>query len=329
MKALVVPDHSTKTLDDLKITSMPVPDPTADQVLVKVHATGLNPVDYKLVESGVASWSYPHVLGLDLAGEIVQTGSSVHDWHVGDRVAGHGNLLKDGCFAEYVIVPTYQLARIPENVSYEQAAALLCGALTAYTAINRKPNLSHIHTALIQAGAGSVGSLAIQFAKLHDIKVITTVSTSKVNFVKQLHPDAVIDYQKEDVDLRVRDFTHGLGVDLAVDTISKAEATRDLHRLAYNGTLVTIVDIPDIDDGFLFDHALNIDTVNLGGAHSSNNSQQQADLGQMAKEVLQLCAHHQIDPLIEEVLPFEKIVTGLQMIKHHDVVGKLVVKVSA
>lgn len=326
MKALVVKGQSVHSLDQLEIAERPRPTAKAGQVLVKVHAVGLNPVDYKLVEGGVDSWSFPHVLGLDVAGEVVAVGEGVHDFQIGERVSGHGNLMKDGCFAEYVAVPIYQLAKIPANVTYEQAAALLCGALTAYTAVNRKANLTNVKTVLVHAGAGGVGSLAIQFAKLHGFRVLTTVSARKKAFVQQLHPDAIIDYQHEDVSQRVSELTGDLGADLIIDTVGKAEATKDIKRLSYNGTLVTIVDVPEMDAAYLFDHAINVDTVNLGGAHLSGNPTQQADLGKMNAEVLQLMSQGKIDPLIEQALPFEQIVDGLQMLKQRQVQGKLVAK---
>lgn len=326
MKALVVKSPSIHSLDQLEIADRPQPTAQASQVLVKVHAVGLNPVDYKLVEGGVDSWTFPHILGLDLAGEVVAIGEGVHDFQVGDRVSGHGNLMKDGCFADYVTVPTYQLAKLPANVTYEQATALLCGALTAYMAVNRKANLTNVKTVLVHAGAGGVGSLAIQFAKLHGFRVLTTVSARKKDFVQQLHPDAIIDYQHEDVSQRVAELTDGLGADLIIDTVGKAEATKDIKRLSYNGTLVTIVDVPEMDAAYLFDHAINVDTVNLGGAHLSGNPTQQADLGKMNAEVLQLMSQGKINPLIEKVLPFEQIVDGLKMLKQRQVKGKLVVK---
>lgn len=326
MKALVVVDPDDKTIASLRVADVQVPTPASNQVLIKVHAVGLNPVDYKVVEGGLPSWTYPHTLGLDVAGEIVAVGEAVTDWQVGDRVSGHGDLTQNGCFAEFVAVSTYQLARIPDNVSYEIAASLLCGALTAYTAVERKPNLTNARTVLVHAGAGGVGSIAIQLAKLHGFKVFTTVSTAKIKYVQQLHPDVIIDYRQEDVDERLKQLTNGLGVDLIIDTVGKTEAEKDLRRLTYNGTLVTIVDVPDLTGVPMFNCGLSVDVVNLGGAHLSGNPYQKADLGKMNDEMLQLVAKGKVKPLIEKVLPFAQIKEGLQAIKDHQVVGKIVVK---
>lgn len=116
-------------------------------------------------------------------------------------------------------------------------------------------------------------------------------------------------------------------MDLIIDTVGKTEAERDLGRLAYNGTLVTIVDVPDLAGAPMFDHGLSVAVVNLGGAHLSGNPVQQADLGKMNAEMLALAAVGKVDPLIEYVLSFDQIKAGLQAIKDHQVVGKLVVRI--
>ncbi|MCC4355431.1 zinc-binding dehydrogenase [Limosilactobacillus reuteri] len=223
--------------------------------------------------------------------------------------------------------PTYELAKIPDSVSYEVAASALCGALTAYEAIERKANFANVNTVLVHAGAGGVGSIAIQLAKLHGCKVFTTVSSSKYDYVKQLAPDAIVNYQTEDVDKELVDLTGGLGVDLIIDTVGKKEAELDLRRLAYNGRLVTIVDVPPLDNVSMFDRGLGMDVVNLGGAHLSGNPYQQADLGRMNAEMLKLIANGDEKTLIEKVIPFDQIIDGLTAIKNHEVVGKLVVKI--
>ena len=326
MKALVVDTPTDSSIERLKISDVPVPQPNDDEVLVKVHAAGLNPVDYKIVESGVDAWTYPHTLGLDVAGEIVSLGKNVTKWQVGDRVSGHSDLTKNGCFAEYVAVPTYELAEIPATVTYTTAASFLCGALTAYQAVERKANFATVRTVLIHAGAGGVGSIAIQLAKRHGCKVFTTVSSSKRKYVEQLAPDVIIDYQTENVTQRLKELTNGLGVDLIIDTVGKREAEKDLQRLAYNGRLVTIVDVPSITDMPMFAQGLGMDVVNLGGAHLSGNQDQQMDLGRMNAEMLQLVANGEVKALGIDVLPFEQIIEGVKMVKNHQVIGKVVVK---
>ena len=331
MKAYVIPNAEARGLDAMKLADVPRPQAAPGHVLIQVHAAGLNPVDYKLAEGGNANWTYPHILGLDVAGEIVELGEGVEDtWKVGMRVAGHGDLRFDGCFAEYVSAPTYELALIPDDVEYTTAAGMLCSALTAYQTINRKPNLNLVRTALVHGGSGAVGGVAVQLAKMHGITVFTTCSTRNVDYVREhVRPDAVIDYRTQDVDERVRELTDGRGADLIVDTVSGEEAECDLGRLAYNGQLVTIVDVPPVSSGQMFGGALSIDVVNLGGAHGSGNPMEQRDLGTMASDVLSMVSQGQLDPLITGVLPFGDLVEGLRSLADHKVTGKVVVDVDA
>ncbi|RYQ62619.1 alcohol dehydrogenase [Bifidobacterium pseudolongum subsp. pseudolongum] len=331
MKAYVIPNAEARGLDAMELADVPRPQAAPGHVLIQVHAAGLNPVDYKLAEGGNANWTYPHILGLDVAGEIVELGEGVEDtWKVGMRVAGHGDLRFDGCFAEYVSAPTYELALIPDDVEYTTAAGMLCSALTAYQTINRKPNLNLVRTALVHGGSGAVGGVAVQLAKMHGITVFTTCSTRNVDYVREhVRPDAVIDYRTQDVDERVRELTDGRGADLIVDTVSGEEAECDLGRLAYNGQLVTIVDVPPMSSGQMFGGALSIDVVNLGGAHGSGNPMEQRDLGTMASDVLSMVSQGQLDPLITGVLPFGDLVEGLRSLADHKVTGKLVVDVDA
>lgn len=331
MKAYVIPNAEARGLDAMELADVPRPQAAPGHVLIQVHAAGLNPVDYKLAEGGNANWTYPHILGLDVAGEIVELGEGVEDtWKVGMRVAGHGDLRFDGCFAEYVSAPTYELALIPDDVEYTTAAGMLCSALTAYQTINRKPNLNLVRTALVHGGSGAVGGVAVQLAKMHGITVFTTCSTRNVDYVREhVRPDAVIDYRTQDVDERVRELTDGRGADLIVDTVSGEEAECDLGRLAYNGQLVTIVDVPPVSSGQMFGGALSIDVVNLGGAHGSGNPMEQRDLGTMASDVLSMVSQGQLDPLITGVLPFGDLVEGLRSLADHKVTGKIVVDVDA
>lgn len=321
MQALVVPNVKSRALTQLTWTERPVPTPGPNAVLIKVQAVGLNPVDYKVVEGGVAAWQYPHTVGLDVAGTVVSVGANVTAFVPAQRVAGHCDLAENGTFAEYVVVPAAALAVIPETVSFETAAGSLCAGLTAYQALYRKVNLTAAETVLIHAGAGGVGSMAIQLAKAAGKQVFTTVSAHKQAFVAALQPDAQIDYRQEDVTARLHTLTAGQGVDVIVNTIGHPEA--DLPRLAYNGQLVCVLDTPKQVPA---DQVISVSKLDLGGAHRSGDARQVADLGRMLRELLALVAAGKVDPLISQVLPASDIVAGLQQIKADQVVGKLVAR---
>ncbi|WP_125707046.1 zinc-binding dehydrogenase [Companilactobacillus zhongbaensis] len=325
MKALVVPNQNATTISQLEVTEVTVPDISADEILIKLHAVGLNPVDFKLVAGHHPNWTYPHVLGLDAAGEVVKVGrNNPKNFQVGEKVFYHGDLSKDGCFAEYAKANYHYVARIPNGVSYSEAASVLCNGMTAYAAIHRKMNLTGKKSILIHAGAGGVGSTAIQLAKLAGLTVITTVSTHKVDWVKQLSPDLIIDYKTEDTTQKVADFTNNVGVDLIVNTVGPEEAQKDLERLAYNGALITIVGEPKMDNYDLSAMGQSILSVNLGGAHQHNNQPQIDDLATMASELGQLLADKKLKSIITKTIPFSKIANGLQDLIDRKISGKII-----
>ncbi|MDW8518532.1 alcohol dehydrogenase catalytic domain-containing protein [Priestia flexa] len=133
------------------------PVPGEGEVLVQVHATALNPVDYKTATGGNPSWSYPHILGLDVAGVVEEVGANVTDIQVSDRVVYHGDLTKKGGFAEYAVTTAHTVSVIPEGVSFEAAAALPCAGYTVYQALFSKLHIEEGQFILIHAGAGGVG----------------------------------------------------------------------------------------------------------------------------------------------------------------------------
>lgn len=323
MKTLVVPKKAALSLADLVWQEQVKPIPAVDEVLVRTVAVGLNPVDYKVIENGGVCWQYPHTIGLDLAGIVEAVGSQVTNLVVGDRVAGHGDLSTSGTFAEYAAVKALALAVIPESVSFEIAAASLCAGLTAYQALFRKANLTEaVKTILIPAGAGGVGSLAIQLAKAVGYQVITTVSTNKRDFALGLGADVVLDYRQEDVDNRLVELTDGRGIDVIIDTVGEAQA--DLERLAYNGQLVCLLELPT--GSLISEKALTVSQIDLGGAHRSGNDAQIHDLGRMTAALLDLIATGRVTPIIEQILSPQEIPAGLERIKANQVVGKLVAR---
>src|SRR5262245_48213594 len=122
----------------LRIGEIPTPRARADEALVRVFATSLNPVDYKVGAQGYEGWKYPHVLGVDVAGVIETLGEEVNSWSPGERVFYHTSWRKDGSYAEFNIAPAHTFARIPEGISFVDAATLPCAGLTAYCALYRR-----------------------------------------------------------------------------------------------------------------------------------------------------------------------------------------------
>lgn len=325
MKALVLDQPGA--FEHLRLADHPLPQPGPGEVRVRVAAASLNPVDYKLLRGGHPAWTYPFILGLDVAGEVDAVGDGADQWHPGDRVLYHGNLAQPGGFAEYTTAPAHIMARIPGSLSFTEAAALPCAGLTAYQAIDRKLHLNTGDTILVQAGAGGVGGFAIQLAADRGATVFTTCSPQNNDYVRQLGAAETIDYHTETVALRALALTEGRGVDAVIDTLGTATATAALDMLAFGGQLVCIEALPDFAGWHMFNKAISVHEIALGGAHSSNNWRAQEDLARMAAEFSALVAEGRIDPMIGEVVPLDGIPDALQRLAGRHVRGKIVAKI--
>ncbi|MCG1021223.1 zinc-binding dehydrogenase [Sutcliffiella horikoshii] len=305
-----------------------IADPKEDngELLVKVKAVALNPVDYKVAINGNPAWSYPHIIGVDLAGEVVSVGAGVTDYKAGDRVAVHTSLGKKGAFAELAVVDARAAGRIPDGVSYEDAAAILCAGMTAYEVVVQKLNATHKKNILIHAGAGGVGGFAIQLAKMQGLKVFTTASASNHDRVKKLGADVAIDYKEENVTERIRKETNGRGADLIVNTVGRDVATEDLDRLAFSGHLAYIAGGPDLSGVKPFTLSPSIHEVALGAAHASGEDRAVKNLAFMAEELMGMVKDGRLDSLVTKVLSREELVEGLKELQGRHVKGKIIVK---
>lgn len=324
MKAWTITGAGPHRLNELQLQDVPAPTPRAGELQVRVHAVGLNPADYKVIEGG--SWQTPHVIGMDVAGEITRIGAEVTGFSVGERVFYHGDLRQSGSLAEFTVTRSWSVAKIPVGVSYEQAAASLCGTLTAYQALYRKANLRLARTVLIHAGGGAVGLAALQFAHQLGLTTITTTSARKRPLIERVGADVIIDYHTENVTERVLAATNGRGVDLSINTIGGEELAADVDRLAYNGQLIAVGD--GYPQHFDFDgKALGLTRSGLGGVYRSNDFTGIHDLATMATTVGDLLAAGKFDPVIDQVLPFDQAQAGLMTLQCGENLGKIVVQI--
>ena len=314
-------NHSGTAIDQWTFEEVATPTPGEGQALIRVKTVALNPVDYKATNN--PAWTFPHIPGVDLAGVVEQIGPGA-EVKIGDRVAIHTNLQRDGAFAEYALVDTRALALIPEDVSFAEAAAILCAGMTAYEAIVQKMNTTGKETILIHAGAGGVGGIGIQLAKRLGLKVATTASTENHEWVKRLGADLAIDYKKENVTDVIRDWTNGRGADLIFNTVGRDEATADLGRLAFSGQLAFIAGGPDQSVVKPFTLSPSIHEVALAAAYASEDDRAIRNLGHMASELLKLVAAKELDPLVTEEIPAADIVKGLQRLSERHVRGKII-----
>src|SRR5271167_3889867 len=192
MKAIRIHQFGDESV--LKYEDAPKPSAGAGEVLVRVHAAGVNPID-RMVRAGYLSSMIPHtlplILGCDVSGVIEEVGPGVTEFKVGDEVYGQLDVSRDGAYAEYVTSAVARLGRKPKSLDHTAAAGVPVAAMAAWQALSGlEPN----QTVLVHGAAGGVGSFAVQFAKTRGAKVIATASANNAAFLKELGADQVIDY---------------------------------------------------------------------------------------------------------------------------------------
>lgn len=225
----------------LTLGEVPVP-PMAphNEVLIEVHAAGLNPFEAKLRRgwlAGLFPLPLPHVLGCDVSGVVIAKGFDVADEElaVGDRVYGLIDVMRSGSYAEYATAPSYLVRRMPTTLSFEEAATVPMAACTAWYGLVTLAGISAGQRVLIQAGSGGVGSFAIQIAKAHGAWVATTASAANHDYVKALGADAVVDYQSADFRSLGQDF------DIVLDVIGGEVGQHSYEVLKPGGTMLVVL----------------------------------------------------------------------------------------
>lgn len=328
MKAIVC-EAVSNALDGVHLRERDVPQPAHGEVRVKINAASLNPVDWKLA-CGVAPWmTPPRILGLDCAGVVDAVGESAGGWRIGERVAWHGNLARDGVFAEYAVTPAHVLARIPAGVDDRAAAALPCAALTAYQALVRKARLSAGQTVLIQGASGAVGGFAIQIAKSLDARVIALARPAQFARIRALGADFVLDRNDSALRQLVRERADGDGADVMLEVANPGDARKSLDLIRYNGQLLCIDPMPDLSKVPPYTYAASIHEVALGGAYASGHLPTQRDFSTMLGTLLAMVEQDRLDPLIDRTISLADVPQALRDLREGAAAGKIVVDIAA
>ncbi|RWG59792.1 MAG: NADP-dependent oxidoreductase [Mesorhizobium sp.] len=236
-----VTQNSVGEPDVLFVAEQPAPSPKASEVLVRVKAAGINPVD------GAVRAGYfpligepPFILGWDISGTVEALGTGVTAFKVGDAVFGMPRFPKQAAaYAEFVATPVDEIAAKPAAIDHAQAAALPLAGLTAWQGLVRHGGLQSGQRVLIHAGAGGVGHLAVQIAKARGAWVIATASPDKLDYVRSIGADEVVDYTKGDFTEQVRD------IDVVLDAMGGDHADRSLKVLREGGVLVSLLNVHD------------------------------------------------------------------------------------
>ncbi len=235
MKAIQINDYGDE--DVLKYVAVERPEPEDDELLVKIIAAAVNPVDIKIRNGKGKKFgmNLPLIVGADFAGTVENIGGGIKKFKAGDAV--YGKILI-GCYSEYVIVKEIELGRKPKNVDFISAASLPMATLTAWQAIFDNAHLENGQKILVHGASGSVGSMAVQLAKAKGAYVIGSASGSNEDFVNNLGADAFIDYKSKDFETIVKD------MDVVFDPIGGDTHKRSYQVLKENGILVSLVQEP-------------------------------------------------------------------------------------
>jgi NADPH:quinone reductase-like Zn-dependent oxidoreductase len=243
MKAVVIRQFGGPEVLQIAQVADPVVNPS--QILVRVKATSINPLDYQIRRGDYpGEVPLPAIIGHDVAGDVVAVGGSVKDFKVGDAVYYSPRIFGgQGSYAQFHAVDESIIALKPTNLSYLEAASLPLAAGTAWEMLVTRAQLRIGESILIHGGAGGVGSISIQLAKAMGATVFTTAKGIHTQRLEELGADYVIDYQHEDYLSKVNQLTQGRGVDVIVDSIGGMTLSESPRALAQLGRVVTLVDI--------------------------------------------------------------------------------------
>ncbi len=313
MKAVVI--HRYGPAEVLQHEEVEPPKIKPHQLLVKVYASSVNPIDWKIRKgmlSLITSTSFPMILGLDVAGEVVEVGSEVTQFKLGDAIYGSTDLF-GGAYAEYAAVSEKWAALKPTNISYEEAAVVPGSAMTALQALREQGNIQSGQVVLINGAAGGVGSFAVQIAKALGAEVTGVCSTKNIDLVTSLGASRVIDYTQEDFTLEQVQYN------IIFDAVGKSSFCQSKKVLTSEGIYITTVPTPEI----VLEMALTGLVPSQKAKLLFNNPCTQ-DLLYM-KELIE---ENKVRVIIDRTYPLEELAAAHLYSESERAVGKIAIKVN-
>src|SRR6266508_4428831 len=332
MKAFIVDRYGST--DGLRAGEMPDPELREDDVLVQIHAAGVNLLDSKIRDGAfkrILPYRLPLILGNDVAGIVVRVGSRVRRFKVGDEVYARPDKDRSGTFAEFISMNEHDVAMKPKALTMEEAASIPLVGLTAWQALIERANLKKGQKVFIQAGSGGVGTIAIQLAKHVGAIVATTTSTANSDLVKRLGADIVIDYKKDDFATILHDY------DLVLNSQGGETLEKSLRVLKPGGTLISISGPPDPDfakeigASWIVGLLMRLLSYRIR-KKTKRHHVRYAFLfmrasGEQLRELGSLIDSGIIRPVVDRVFPFEATNEALAYVEKGRAKGKVVVKV--
>jgi len=331
MKAFVINKYNKK--GNLQLVEMPVPDIKDNEILVEVHAAGVNLLDSK-IKTGefklILPYKLPLILGHDVAGIITGVGKNVKKFKVGDEVYARPADYHIGTFAEFIAIDESDAALKPKNIPMEEAASIPLVALTAWQVLVERAKIKKGQKVFIQAGSGGVGTIAIQFAKYLGATVATTASAKSFDLLTQLGADVIIDYKNSDFENRLSDY------DVVLNSQDQKTVEKSLRILKSGGKLISISGPPtpafakEIKAPWFVKLILYV--ISLGIRKRAKNKNVDYSFlfmkanGQQLSEITSLIEANIIKPTVDKVFSFEDTNGALSYVESGRAKGKVVIK---
>src|SRR5947208_7641046 len=333
MKAFVVERYGKN--DGTRFVEMPEPELRDADVLVRVHAAGVNVLDSKIRDGEfklILPYRLPLILGNDVAGVVVRVGSNVRRFKLGDEVYARPHKDRIGTFAEFISMNEDDVALKPKELTMEEAASIPLVGLTAWQALIERANLKKGQKILIHAGSGGVGTFAIQLAKHVGATVATTTSTTNIDLVKRPAAEVVIDYKKEDFAHVLRDY------DVVLNSLDKVTLEKSLRVLKPGGQLISISGPPDaafarsIGASWIFRMIMGVLSYSIR-ARAKRRQTTYSFLfmrasGRQLTEIASLIDQGIIRPVVDRVFPFASTKEAMAYLEAGRAKGKVVVSLS-
>jgi NADPH:quinone reductase-like Zn-dependent oxidoreductase len=332
MKAFIVKRYGKK--EKLHLTEVGDPVIKENDVLVQIHAAGINLLDSKLRDGEfklILPYKPPFTLGHDVAGVVTKTGSRVTKFKVGDEVYARPKDHRIGTYAQLISINENDVAFKPKNLTMEEAASIPLVGLTAWQALIEKANLKKGQKVFIQAGSGGVGTFAIQLAKHLGATVATTTSAANIDLVKILGADVVIDYKKDDFENTLR------GYDVVLNSQDQKTLEKSLRVLKPGGKLISISGPPDSEFaeeiGAPWYVKLVVKLLSFGVKKKAKRLGVSCSFlfmraqGEQLSQITKLIESGVIKPVMDKVFPFEQTNDAMAYVEGGRAKGKVVVKV--
>lgn len=334
MRAVIMNNTGEPEVLTLGDTSIPTCGP--DELLIRIMAAGVNPVDTKLRSRGLYFGSAPAILGCDGAGIVEAAGENVSRFEPGDAVYYcYGGLGQQrggqsaGNYAEYIVIPECCAAAKPDCLDFTDAAAAPLVLITAWESLFDRARLQSGQKVYIGAGAGGVGHVAIQLAKLAGCSVATSVSSDeKAEFVRQLGADLVINYHEQQITEALLTWTNGMGVDVAFDTVGGQSFNQLVGTTRVYGDIVTILQVPeDTDWKSVRMRNLRISQELMLTPAVLEMDEALAYQGDILEQCAQLFDERKLSVFVSETMPLEQAALAHRRIEAGSMTGKLVLEI--